>query len=102
MTTVVVETHQAPGLQHGTLFLHISSTYLRLAYEYEGASRDVPAKYDKCGLTRSDYMPTIFGNYIDPLDGLLRAVRLNQRARIRRNHPDRATPTFSEVFTAGF
>jgi|HubBroStandDraft_6_1064221.scaffolds.fasta_scaffold27701_2 hypothetical protein len=93
------------GPQRGTFFRHISSTYLRLAYRYERASCDVPAKYDKCGLTRGDdnnNMPTIFGNYIDPLDGLLRAVRPNQRARIRRNHPGRAKPIFSEAWMAGF
>jgi hypothetical protein len=98
----VVGTHQPYGLQRGTFFRHISSTHLRLVYEYEGMGWDVPAKYDKCGLTRSGYMPTIFGNYTDPPDGLLRAVRLNQRARIRRNQPSRAKPIFSEAFVIGF
>src|ERR1700722_4029735 len=54
MAMAVVGTHQSYGLQRGTFFRHISSTYLRLAYKYEGASCDVPAKYDKCRLTRDD------------------------------------------------
>src|SRR5882757_6943714 len=72
-----------------------------LTYIYDGVKLDVPAKYDKVGLTIRDDNSTFFGTYFEVLDGLLENSRLNHRVRIRRSQPGRTGYALSNGLLSG-
>ena len=96
-----IQRHTAPGAPPKNPFPTLLLDTFGLTYRYDGVRLDVPAKYDKFGLTIRDDNPTFFGIYFEVVDGLLEAPRLNHRVRICRSQPGRAGCALSDGLLSG-